>query len=46
MNGSGTLFAVGLPSKKILNRSDLTSPKSSGKENRYNRETFQMEPCG
>ena len=24
----------------------LTWPRNSGKENRYNRETFQMEPCG
>ena len=30
---------------KNQNRSDL-APRSSGKENRYNRETFQMEPCG
>ena len=31
--------------QKLLNRSDL-APRNSGKENRYNRETFQMEPCG
>ena len=29
----------------LRNRSDL-APRNSGKENRYNRETFQMEPCG
>jgi len=30
---------------KPKTKSDL-APRSSGKENRYNRETFQMEPCG
>src|SRR5271166_4057718 len=29
----------------VKKRTDI-APRSSGKENRYNRETFQMEPCG
>ena len=32
-------------SSKPKTKSDLAQ-ENSGKENRYNRETFQMEPCG
>ena len=43
--GAGGLGIVLLIQQKILNRSDLAQ-ESSGKEDSWKLETFQMEPCG